>query len=159
MGLKNSKEFSCRILSLNSSYQIIWQRGTLSHLAIQKYSQTKSFSDPGTVCWSSLPVTGWPVIYSQILTFHSRFETSKKKLAFLSFSDFSIVCKEVRGSIAYLLYIVVQDLIWSYKVMLFWSPEGQQVDDSGEPLLDKDFFYTLRLITDWKRQTLSIAGS
>ena len=69
-------------------------------------------------------------------------------MAFLSFSDFSIVCKEVRGSIAYLLYIVVQDLIWSYKVMLFWSPEGQQVDDSGEPLLDKDFFYTLRLITD-----------
>jgi len=52
-----------------------------------------------------------------------RFETSKKKLAFLSFSDFSIVCKEV---------------------MLHWSPEGQQVDDSGEPLLDKDFFYTLR---------------
>ena len=32
--------------------------------------------------------------------------------------------------------------------MLFWSPEGQQVDDSGEPLLDKDFFYTLRLTVD-----------
>ena len=62
VGLKNSKEFSCQISSPNSSYQIIWQRGTLSHLAIQKYSQTKSFSDPGTVCWSSLPVTGWPVI-------------------------------------------------------------------------------------------------
>ena len=46
--------------------------------------------------------------------------------------------------------------------MLFWSPEGQQVDDSGEPLLDKDFFYTLRLITDWKGlqdTTVSIAGS
>jgi len=52
-----------------------------------------------------------------------RLETSKKKLAFLSFNDFSVVCKEV---------------------MLHWSPEGQHVDDSGEPLLDKDFFYTLR---------------
>ena len=30
------------------------------------------------------------------------------------------------------------------QVMLHWSPEGQHVDDSGEPLLDKDFFYTLR---------------
>ena len=30
------------------------------------------------------------------------------------------------------------------QVMLSWSPEGQHVDDSGEPLLDKDFFYTLR---------------
>lgn len=52
-----------------------------------------------------------------------RFETAKKKLAFLSFEDFSIVCKEV---------------------MCRWTPDSQHVDDSGEPVLDKDFFYNLR---------------
>jgi len=52
-----------------------------------------------------------------------RLETTKKKLAFLSFEDFHLVCGEV---------------------MARWSPEGGQVDDSGEPLLDKDFFYLLR---------------
>ena len=36
-----------------------------------------------------------------------------------------------------------------HQVMLCWSPEGQQVDDSGEPVLDKDFFYTLRLTVVW----------
>jgi hypothetical protein len=52
-----------------------------------------------------------------------RFETNKKKLAFLTFEDFSVVCKEV---------------------MARWTPDGQQVDESGEPVLDKDFFYNLR---------------
>jgi len=52
-----------------------------------------------------------------------RFETAKKKLVFLSFEDFSVVCKEV---------------------MAHWTPDGQHVDDSGEPVLDKDFFYNLR---------------
>jgi len=52
-----------------------------------------------------------------------RLETAKKKLAFLSFDDFSVVCKEMMDR---------------------WTPEGQHVDETGEPVLDKDFFYSLR---------------
>jgi len=52
-----------------------------------------------------------------------RFEAAKKKLSFLTFEDFSLVCKEV---------------------MTNWTLHGQHVDESGEPVLDKDFFYNLR---------------
>jgi len=52
-----------------------------------------------------------------------RFETTKKKLGFLSFDDFSVVCKAI---------------------MKDWTSGGVDVDESGEPSLDRDFFNYLR---------------
>ena len=64
------------------------------------------------------------------------------------------MCKEVGGSIIIVLEMPMGKSFRNFKVMLCWSPEGQQVDDSGEPVLDKDFFYTLRLILDLERHNL-----
>ena len=52
-----------------------------------------------------------------------RFETTKKKLGFLSFDDFSVVCKAI---------------------MKDWTSGGVDVDESGEPSLDRDFLNYLR---------------
>ena len=52
-----------------------------------------------------------------------RFETVKKKLNYLSFEDFSSVSKEI---------------------MTDWTCAGQDVDENGDPCLDRDFFYNLR---------------
>ena len=52
-----------------------------------------------------------------------RFEVAKKKLNYLSFEDFSVVCKTV---------------------MKNWTYNEVDVDDNGDPSLDRDFFYSLR---------------
>ena len=52
-----------------------------------------------------------------------RFEINKKKLNYLSFEDFSIVCKTI---------------------MTDWTCSGVDVDENGDPSLDRDFFYSLR---------------
>lgn len=52
-----------------------------------------------------------------------RFEIVKKKLNYLSFEDFSSVCKVI---------------------MTEWTCSGVDVDENGDPCLDRDFFYNLR---------------
>jgi len=52
-----------------------------------------------------------------------RLETTKKKLNFLKFDDYSLVCKAI---------------------MKEWTNGGVDVDESGEPSLDRDFFNYLR---------------
>ena len=52
-----------------------------------------------------------------------RFEINKKKLNYLSFEDFSIVCQTI---------------------MTDWTCAGVDVDENGDPSLDRDFFYSLR---------------
>ena len=52
-----------------------------------------------------------------------RFEINKKKLNYLSFDDFSTVCKTI---------------------MRDWTCSGVDVDENGDPCLDRDFFYSLR---------------
>lgn len=52
-----------------------------------------------------------------------RFEINKKKLNYLSFEDFSIVCKTIMND---------------------WTCSGVDVDENGDPSLDRDFFYSLR---------------
>ena len=52
-----------------------------------------------------------------------RFEINKKKLNYLSFDDFSTVCKTI---------------------MTDWTCAGVDVDENGDPCLDRDFFYSLR---------------
>ena len=52
-----------------------------------------------------------------------RFEIVKKKLNYLTFEDFSLVSKEI---------------------MKHWTCAGVDVDENGDPCLDRDFFYSLR---------------
>ena len=52
-----------------------------------------------------------------------RFEVAKKKMNYLSFEDFSVVCKAI---------------------MKNWTYNEVDVDENGDPSLDRDFFYTLR---------------
>ena len=52
-----------------------------------------------------------------------RFEVAKKKLNYLTFDDFSVVCKVI---------------------MKNWTYNEVDVDENGDPSLDRDFFYNLR---------------
>ena len=52
-----------------------------------------------------------------------RFEICKKKLNYLTFEDFSKVCKVI---------------------MTDWTYNGVDVDENGDPCLDRDFFYNLK---------------
>jgi len=52
-----------------------------------------------------------------------RFEIVKKKLNYLTFEDFSVV---------------------SHAMMHSWTMSGIDVDENGDPCLDRDFFYNLR---------------
>ena len=52
-----------------------------------------------------------------------RFEVAKKKMNYLSFEDFSVVCKAI---------------------MKNWTYNEVDVDENGDPSLDRDFFYNLR---------------
>ena len=52
-----------------------------------------------------------------------RFEMVKKKLNYLTFEDISLVCKTIMSE---------------------WTCAGVDVDENGDPCLDRDFFYSLR---------------